>query len=243
MPLASAALFSTPSSGPRTAFGAEFCTRRAPSLGVPLLVRSPLAVVNGPLTDALQDDVALVAAMARGDERAAARMYDRHAAVVYGLALRIVKEVADAEEVVVEAFAQAWRDAARFDGTRGSVIGWLTTIARTRSLDLIRSRQRRERATDAASTMLDAPAAMSEGFRAPDALVEETDRANALAEALRELPDAQRNAIELAFYEGLTHPEVAARLKEPLGTVKTRIRLGMLKLRDMLATLASERVT
>jgi len=243
MPLASFALLAIPPSGPRSAFGAEFCTRRALPPGVRLLDRSLSAVVNVQAPHAVEDDVALVTAMARGDERAAAHMYDRHAAMVYGLALRIVKEVADAEEVVVEAFAQAWREAARFDGTRGSVLGWLTTITRSRSLDLIRSRQRRERATDAASTMLDAPAAMSEGFRAPDALVDETDRANAVAEALRELPDAQRSAIELAFYEGLTHPEVAERLQQPLGTVKTRIRLGMLKLRDILATLASERVT
>jgi len=243
MPPVSSALLAIQPSGPRPGFGAEFCTRRALTLGVSLLAWSPSPFVNVPLPRALEDDVALVTAMARGDERAAARLYDRHAAVVYGLALRIVKEVADAEEVVIEAFAQAWREAARFDASRGSVIGWLTTIARTRSLDLIRSRQRRERVTDAASTMLDAPAAMSEGFRAPDALVEETDRASALAEAMRELPDAQRSAIELAFFEGLTHPEVAERLKEPLGTVKTRIRLGMLKLRDILATLASERVT
>ena len=241
MPIASPALLALQPSGPRTVFGAEFCTRRAPLLGHPFLFGSTSVAVNVPPT--MEDDVALVAAMARGEERAAGRMYDRHAAVVYGLALRIVKEVADAEEVVVEVFAQAWREATRFDGSRGTVIGWLTTITRTRSLDLIRSRQRRERATDAASTMLDAPAAMSEGFRSPDALVEETDRASAVAEALRELPEAQRSAIELAFYEGLTHPEVAERLKEPLGTVKTRIRLGMLKLRDILATLGSERVT
>jgi RNA polymerase sigma-70 factor (ECF subfamily) len=108
---------------------------------------------------------------------------------------------------------------------------------------MIRGRQRRERATDAASTMLDAPAAMSEGFRSPDALLEESDRASAVNVALRELPDTQRRAIELAFFEGLTHPEVAERLREPLGTIKTRIRLGMQKLRDTLAGLGSERAS
>lgn len=241
MPLAPAPIIATQTSGPRTVFGAELCTRRVLVTGKPFLFGSKSIVVNAP--PALEDDGSLIAAMSRGDERAAGRMYDRHGAVVYGLALRIVKEVADAEEVVVEVFAQAWREASRFDGSRGTVLGWLTTITRTRSLDLIRSRQRRDRATDAASTMLDAPAAMGEGFRAPDALVEERDRATAVTEALRELPEAQRSAIELAFYEGLTHPEVAERLKEPLGTVKTRIRLGMLKLRDILATLGSERVT
>jgi len=107
MPLAYPALLAAPSSGPLTVFGAEFCTRRAPLPGLLRLSRSPLTVVNVPPSQALEDDVALVAAMARGDERAAARMYDRHAGVVYGLALRTVKEVADAEEVVVEAFAQA----------------------------------------------------------------------------------------------------------------------------------------
>ena len=241
MPLAYPVLPATYASGPQTGFGAVFCTRRAFTFGAPHFSRSASAALNAP--PALDDDVALIAAMARGDERAAAHIYDRHVAVVYGLSLRIVHEVADAEEVVIEVFAQAWREASRFDGTRGSVIGWLTTITRTRALDLIRSRQRRHRATDAASTMLDAPAAMSEGFRAPDASVEDSERASAVAEALRELPDAQRKAIELAFYEGLTHPEVAERLNEPLGTVKTRIRLGMLKLRDILATLSSERVT
>jgi RNA polymerase sigma-70 factor (ECF subfamily) len=241
MPLAYPALLATQPTGPRTGFGAEFCTRRAPTLGGLLFSRSPSAAVNAPPVQ--EDDVALIAAMARGDERAAARVYDRHSAVVYGLALRIVHEVADAEEVVIEVFAQAWREAARFDSSRGSALGWLTTITRTRALDVVRSRQRRDRATNAASTMLDAPAAMSEGFRSPDTFVEDADRATAVAEALRELPEAQRSAIELAFYEGLTHPEVAERLKEPLGTVKTRIRLGMLKLRDILATLGSERVT
>jgi RNA polymerase sigma-70 factor, ECF subfamily len=120
------------------------------------------------------------------------------------------------------------------------VIGWLTTIARTRALDLIRARGRRSKMTESAATQLDAPAAMGEGFRAPDQSVDDADRAAAVASALQVLPEAQRRAIELAFFEGLTHPEVAERLREPLGTVKTRIRLGMQKLRDMLSGIAPE---
>ncbi len=201
--------------------------------------RSPAAFVNAS-TFVPPDDLSLVAAMARGEESAAATLYDRHSAVMYGLALRMVGEAADADEVVMDAFAQAWRDAVRYDTSRGSVVGWLTTIARTRALDLIRARGRRSKMTDSAATQLDAPAAMGEGFRAPDQSVDEADRAAAVTSALRELPDAQRRAIELAFFEGLTHPEVAERLREPLGTVKTRIRLGMQKLRDMLSGIAPE---
>ncbi len=206
------------------------------------LDRSLSAYVNL-LPNASGEDLELVAAMARGDERAASRLYDRHSAVMYGLALRMVGESADAEEVVLEAFAQAWRDAVRYDTSRGSVVGWLTTIARTRALDLIRARGRRAKMTETAATQLDAPAAMGEGFRSADLMVDDADRASAVATALNELPDAQRRAIELAFFEGLTHPEVAERLREPLGTVKTRIRLGMQKLRDMLSGLAPESVS
>ncbi len=226
--------------GPRAGRGAEFVDHRARLRNDLRLTGTPWFAVNVP-PNALEADAALVSAMARGDQQAAARVYDRHVATVFGLALRMLGEVADAEEVAVDVFAQAWREAARFDGTRGSVVGWLTTIARTRSLDMIRSRKRRDRATDSAGTMLDAPAAMGEGFKRPDALVEDADRASAVSLALRALPDTQRDAIELAFFEGLTHPEVAERLREPLGTVKTRIRLGMHKLRDSLAGLASER--
>ena len=194
-------------------------------------------------TSLAEDDLGLVAAMARGDERAASVLYDRHSAVMFGLALRMVGEVADAEEVVLDAFSQAWRDATRYDTSRGSVVGWLTTITRTRALDLIRARGRRARMNDSATTQLDEPVAMGEGFRSPDAMVDDADRAAAVTSALGELPEAQRRAIELAFFEGLTHPEVAERLREPLGTVKTRIRLGMQKLRDMLAGMAPESVS
>ncbi|HYW31219.1 MAG TPA: sigma-70 family RNA polymerase sigma factor [Gemmatimonas sp.] len=185
-------------------------------------------------------DLELVSAMAGGDERAASTLYDRHGAVMFGLAIRMVGETADAEEVVLDAFSQAWRDAARYDTSRGTVAGWLTTIARTRALDLIRSRGRRVRMAETAAAASDAPVAMGEGFPDADRMVTDSERSRAIALALRTLPDPQRRAIELAFFEGLTHHEVAERLREPLGTVKTRIRLGMQKLRDSLGDLAPE---
>lgn len=201
--------------------------------------RSPVSVVPAdPLLT--PDDGALVAAMARADERAAGVLYDRHGGIMYGLALRMVADPADAEEVVLDAFAQAWKEADRYDTSRGSVLGWLTTIVRTRALDTIRSRGRRTKLVDRASQQLSEPAAMGEPVPPTDQAVEQQEIAQAVGAALQELPDVQRRAIELAFYEGLTHQEVAERLREPLGTIKTRIRSGMLKLRDMLDALAPE---
>jgi len=201
--------------------------------------RSLTGQVNLP-SASTEDDLALIAAIARGDEMAASRLYDRHSAVMYGLALRMVGDATDAEDVVLDAFSQAWREAPRYDNSRGAVVGWLTMITRTRALDLIRARGRRAKLTQTVALQHDEPAAMGEGFPSPDQSLEDVDRAGAVASALQVLPEAQRRAIELAFFEGLTHPEVAERLREPLGTVKTRIRLGMQKLRDMLPGLAPE---
>ena len=209
---------------------------RASKTGIPISSVS-LAASADPL------DIQLIAAMAQGDERAASVLYDRHGAVMFGLALRMAGEAADAEEVVLDAFAQAWRDAARYETSRGSVVGWLTTITRTRALDLIRARGRRAKMTETATATLDEPAAMGSGFLAPDVQVLETERSVAVKSALDQLPVPQRLAIELAFFDGLTHHEVADRLSEPLGTVKTRIRLGMQKLRDTLSSLAPESVS
>lgn len=212
----------------------------APQSHVRVHFLQTVTLADAPTAPLLPTDFDLVLSMARGDEPAATALYDRHAAAMYGLALRIVGESADAEEVVLDAFAQAWRDASRFDGARGSVLGWLTTITRTRALDLVRARGRRAKATDAAATSLDAPAAMGSGFAAPDTQVHEAETTESVQGALQQLPAPQREAIELAFFEGLTHHEVAERLQQPLGTVKTRIRLGMLKLRETLVSLAPE---
>lgn len=181
------------------------------------------------------DDAALIDAVRRGDERAVGALYDRHAAMVMGVAMSIVRDRTDAETVVLDTFTQAWRDARRYDAMRGSVASWLLVLTRSRALDLVRSAGRRARL--APMSVDDAPAAALVAEDTPSdpaRAVESTERQQHVAAAMGELPEAQREAIELAFFEGLSHSEVAERLGEPLGTVKTRIRLGMTKLRQLL---------
>ena len=190
------------------------------------------------------DDGELVAQAARGDERAVGRLYDRYGAVLYAVAYRIVGQRADAEEVVLEAFAQAWRDAPRFEAGRGSVAGWLTMIARSRALDLVRSRSRRERITaSAAADRPDVSPAMGDFRPDPAQSLDHEERRRQVQEALALLSPPQRQAIELAYFEGLSQSEIAERLQEPLGTVKTRVRLGMQKLRECLRPFYYERGT
>jgi RNA polymerase sigma-70 factor (ECF subfamily) len=189
-------------------------------------------------------DGELVTRAAQGDERAIGRLYDRYGAVLYAVAYRIVGQRADAEEVVLEAFAQAWRDAPKFEPGRGSVAGWLTMIARSRALDLVRSRSRRDRIT--ATAAADRPGlspAMGEFRPDPASAVDHDERRRQVRDALDTLSPPQRQAIELAYFEGLSQSEIAERLQEPLGTVKTRVRLGMQKLRECLRPFYFERGT
>lgn len=177
----------------------------------------------------------LIAHAADGDERAIGQLYDRYGAVLYAVAYRIVGQQADAEEVVLEAFSQAWREAPRFEVGRGSVAGWLTMIARSRALDLVRARSRRERITaTAAADRPGASPAMSDYRPDPARALDHDERRRQVQDALDTLSPSQRQAIELAYFEGLSQAEIADRLQEPLGTIKTRVRLGMQKLRECL---------
>lgn len=176
-------------------------------------------------------DHALVQRMAAGDERALGELYDRHGRAAYALVCAIVGERADADEVVVDVFKQAWQSAAQFEPARGSVGSWLVTIARTRALDLVRARGRRSRALERAVFLSGGGGAVEP----PDRDAERADTRRLVTRALADLPEPQRRAIELAYLGGLSHSEIAAQLGEPLGTVKTRIRDGMAKLRTLLA--------
>ena len=164
-----------------------------------------------------------------GDMDAAADLYDRHAAQIYALARRIVRDDGDAQDVVQEVFSQAWRTAGRYQGGRGSVAGWLLMITRARAIDKIRARQSRPAADDSIL-----PESIPEtGRSAADVLVA-AEEAGRVRQALAALPAAQRTALELAYYEGLTQSQIADRLSEPLGTVKTRMRTALSALRAKL---------
>ena len=200
---------------------------------------SSQAAAASPLADS-----DLIAQAAGGDERAIATLYDRYGGVLYAVAYRIVGQRADAEEVVIEAFAQAWREAPRFESERGSVAGWLTMIARSRALDTVRARSRRDRLTaSAAADRMGVSPAMGEWRADPAGAVDHAERRTKVREALEKLSPPQRQAIELAYFEGLSQSEIAERLQEPLGTVKTRVRLAMQKLRESLRPFYFERGT
>jgi len=171
-----------------------------------------------------------ISAIAQADGEALGRLYDGTHPLVYGLVLRVLGDVADAEEVTLDVYTQVWKTAASFDRSRGTVSAWLVTLARSRAIDRLRSGATRRQREQTLGDWFDAPAA---GVTPEDAsLLGQQQRL--VRRALATLVPEQREAIELAFFSGLSHSELAAKLGQPLGTVKTRIRLGMMKLRELL---------
>ena len=188
---------------------------------------------------ALSPDFTLVSRAAGGDERALGELYDRYGAMAYSLACAVVGEHADAEEVVAEAFAQVWRSATGFDPARGSVAAWIATICRTRALDLVRSRKRRARVVEEAAVVSDEGESLvfAPSIESTDRSAELTETSAIVRKSLADLPTEQRRVIELAYFGGLSQSEIAEQLSQPLGTVKTRMRSGMEKLRQALRPL------
>lgn len=167
------------------------------------------------------DDASLLALVQRGDEPAMASLFDRYSKVVYSVALRVLRDPASAEDVLQEIFMQIWRSPDSFVATRGSLGGWLAVVSRNRSIDALRRRRPTESVDEIA-------------LASPYNLSEEAER-NSMMEKARAvivlLPLEQRKTLEMAFFDGLTHSEIAEMTGDPLGTVKTRIRTALLSLR------------
>lgn len=176
-------------------------------------------------SNAMTSDLALVTAIRSGDQGAMAALYDRYSSIVYSVALRVLQDTGAAEDVLQEIFMQLWRNPGAFDANRGNMAAWLAVISRHRAIDALRRRRPENNIEDLVVSV------------EPD-LASDADRTRTMDKvrgALQTMPSAQRSALEMAYFEGLTHVEIAHKTGEPLGTIKTRIRAGLLSLRKVLA--------
>ncbi len=176
----------------------------------------------------------LIEQVAKQDREAFSQLYDRSSSLVFSLAMRMLKVRSDAEDLLQEVFVQVWRQASNYSADRGSPEAWIINIARSRAIDKIRSIRRMEK-----SFVLTGDPARAESSDNVESSAAESEVRLTMNSALENLPEAQRKVLELAYFDGLTQTEIAQRLAEPLGTVKTRMRSGMQRLREILGSRAA----
>lgn len=184
-------------------------------------------------------DADLITLVTQGDQDALGLLYERYSRAVYSFSLRIVGDAQVAEEILQEVFVRAWQQGGSFQTARGSLITWLLSITHNLSIDEVRRRKRRPQKADSEEPELILASLPDEGSDVEEEAWLSSLRVS-IQDALQQLPAAQREAIELAYFQGLTQREIADTLGEPLGTIKTRMRLGMLKLREQLGPVVSE---
>lgn len=194
-------------------------------------IEAPQAPESG--ADRAQTDLELLERIQRGDAAALDVLYARYAPPVYALVWKVLQNTEEAEDVALDVFWQIWRQAGRYDPSRGAPPAWIFTVARSRAIDRLRARHRREDRT----VSFDDPESNLDPLdeeAAPDQIASFRQTRDAVREAMDSLSPVQREAVELAFFKGLTHVEIARKLRQPLGTVKTRIRQGLIRLRKKL---------
>ena len=183
--------------------------------------REEIICVSGTVSNVVSTDAMLVSAIRSGDEQAMAQLYERYSPMVYSVALRVLGNTAAAEDILQEVFMQLWRSPDVFDANRGSLAGWLAVIARNRAIDSLRKRRPESDVTEVVIPVMQDLTSGADWSRTLEKI----------RSVLESIPSPQRSALEMAFFEGLTHTEIAAKTGEPLGTIKTRIRAGLLTLR------------
>jgi RNA polymerase sigma-70 factor, ECF subfamily len=191
-----------------------------------------LAALTPKYGDDVSSDATLVVQLLHRDVSAFEQLYDRHSRIVYALVLRILQQASTAEEVVQDVFLQLWRNAGQYQSDRGPFVPWLLTLARNRALDHLRLKSERQRRREDQTEELPAIAKTPEYEKALD----EKRRAERVRSLIGTLSAPQKKAIEMAYFEGLSHSEIANALQEPLGTVKSWIRNGLLRLKEGLQT-------
>ena len=185
------------------------------------------------VAESSETDLELIGRIRGGDQPALDELYRRYSSPVYSLVWKILQNAEESEDVTLDVFWQVWRQAERYDLSRGAPPAWIFTLARSRAIDRLRARHRREDRTvsfDDPELNLDP----LDDEKAPDEVASFRQTRDAVREAIKSLSARQREAVELAFFHGLTHVEIAERLGQPLGTVKTRIRQGLIRLRQKL---------
>jgi len=186
------------------------------------------------------NDEVLMTCVASGDSKALEKLFDRHAGVIKSVIFKIIHNEAEAEDVLMEVFFEAWNNATKYSAEKGKALGWLVTMARRRGIDRLRKRQSYSRATDRFQVEVEHDAEAWISGRDPDGDTERADVRAFIRARMQELPTFQREAIEYAFFQGMSQREIAAHTGIPLGTIKTRIELGLKKLSVSLEVLAGE---
>ncbi len=211
-----------------------FCAIATPRRGDSGATRMSNVPPTSPGDDQGREQARLLSAMAQGDKSALSALYDSLSRPLYSLAYRIVNDSAEAQDIIQDVFLQLWQKAGSYDTGRGSVFGWAATLTRNRAIDRVRMRKRRTELL--AESAPDLQPSSPSGDLDSGASLWVQEKATAVRSALGQLAPEQQKAIELAFFSGLTQLEIAAQLNEPLGTIKARIRRGLLKLKETLPT-------